>query len=113
MDTSSDSEPDEQKSSSRIATSLMAATPYYCQSGSIKHIPIDPSQCKDNFNGENVNEPSNVVHEMVYSNLTDSTGLRKTGSVMNNLCTGSNFKANTTGNHPSKQLKKALSHRTG
>ena len=112
MDTSSDSEPEEQKSSSGIGTPLREATAYYYQLGSSKHLLADPACRKDSFHCENENEPNNVVQEVAnYANLTNST-LRKTGAGgVSNLCTRSNYKVNASTIHASKQLKRVLSHR--
>ena len=109
VDTSSDSETEEQKPSSRIGTALREATAYYYQLGSSKHLLPDPAYRKDSFRCENENEPNNVVQEVAYANLTNST-LRKTGA---GICTRSNYKLNASGVYASKHLKRILNHRTG
>ena len=121
VDTSSDSEPEEQKPSSGIGTPLREATAYYyrlgttttlidrSQLGSSKHLLPDPAYRKDSFRCENENEPNNVVQEVAYANLTHST-LRKTGA---GICTRSNYKLNASGVYASKHLKRILNHRTG
>ena len=112
MDTSSDSEPEEQKSSSAISTPSGEATAYYYQLGGSKHLLTDPPRRRDSFHCKNENEPNNVVQEVAYANLTTST-VRKTGAGLSNLCTRSNYKINASNIHASKQLKRVLSHRAG
>ena len=112
VDTSSDSEPEEQKRSSRIGTALREATAYYYQLGSSKHLLPDPARRKDSFQCETENEPNNVAQEIVHTNFTNST-LQKTGAGLSNLCTRSNYKLNASGVNASKQLKRVISHRAG
>ena len=108
VESSSDSDLDEQKPSSEIGTAnIMAPRTYYYHLAGSKHVLLEQQQEKDNFHRENGNEHINTIAENAYTTSTISN-IQKTGS---NISTLSNFKTNTTGGHAAKQLKKYANHR--
>ena len=109
VESSSDSELDEQKSSSGITTPIiMAPKTYYYQLTGRKHVLVDQTQDTNNPYFENGNETSNtIIPENVYG---ISSSISNPGS---SIVASSNLKPNVTGNQSAKmQTKKYANSRT-